>query len=128
MKKKFIFAAIVVLAVFFIYFIGLGFLKNASVYIDRYEISEDGQEITLDIGVAASAGFVREAVVHQQEGGRLYIDFYSAFGGINGSIAAKNTFTLPLAEDTTMIGIYRNTNCYEAVLYKNEDGTWRRAA
>ena len=126
--KKFIFATIAVLAVFFIYFIGSGFLKNAAVYIDRYEISEDGQEITLDIGVAASVGYIRKAAVHQQEGGRLYVDFYSAFGGINGSIAAKNTFTLPLAEDTTMIGIYRNKNCYEAVLYKNEDGTWWHTA
>ncbi len=128
MKKKCILAVIVVLAVFFTYFIGSGFLKNASVYIDKYEISEDGREITLGIGTLASVGYIREAAVHQQEGGHLYIDFYSAFGGINGSIAAKNTFTLPLAEDTTMIGIYRNTNCYEAVLYKNEDGTWRRTA
>lgn len=126
MKKKIAIAVIAVLAVFLFYFIGTGFLKNGSTYIDEYAVSEDGSEITLDISVASSAGYIRAATVSQQEGGKLYIDCYSAFGGFNGSIGAKNRFTLPLEEDTTMIGIYRNTNCYEAVLQKDADGIWQR--
>lgn len=125
-KKKFIIAATVVLAIFLIYFLGSGFLKNGSVYIGKYSVSENGKEITLDIGVAASAGYIRKAVVHQQEGGKLYIDCYSAFGGINGSIAAKSEFVFPLAEDTTTIGIYRNENCYEEILHKDANGIWQR--
>ena len=66
-----------------------GFLRNGSVYMDGYSVSGDGREITLDIGVAASRGYIRKAAVSQQYGGKLYIDCYSAFGGINGRIGAK---------------------------------------
>ena len=125
MKKKIAIAVIAVLVVFLISFIGTGFLKNGSAYIDEYAVSEDGSEITLDISVASSAGYIRTATVHQQEGGKLYIDCYSAFGGFNGSVGAKNRFTLPLEEDTTIIGLYRNANCYEEVLQKDADGVWQ---
>lgn len=54
--------------------------------------------------------------VSQQESGKLYIDCYAAFGGINGSIGAKSRFTLPIEEGTTVIGIYRDKDCYEEVL------------
>ena len=59
-------------------------------------------------------------------GGKLYIDCYAAFGGINGRIGAKSSFTLPLDADTEMIGIYRNANCYEEILHKDADGSWQR--
>jgi len=57
----------------------------------------------------------------------MYLDCYNAFGGINGSIGAKTSYTLPLNEDTTMIAIYRNSNAYEEVLTKDRDGVWQRA-
>lgn len=126
MKKKLMIVAIAAVTVFLIYFIGTGFLKNGSVYIDEYAVSEDGSKITLDIGVATSAGYIRDVTVHQQEGGKLYIDCYAAFGGVNGSIGAKRRFTLPIEEDTTIIGIYRSANCYEEVLYKDTNGVWKR--
>ena len=126
MKKKVIIWVIVIFAVYMGYFCGTGFMKNGSVYLNDFSISEDGTEITLELGVAASAGNIRKAVVYQQHGGMLYFDCYCAFGGINGSISAKNTFTLPLDEDTTIIGVYRNTNCYEELLYKDADGIWKR--
>lgn len=94
--------------------------------MDGYSVSGDGREITLDIGVAASRGYIRKMEISQQMGGKLYIDCYSAFGGINGRIGAKNSFTLPLDEDTEIIGIYRNKNAYQEVLHKDEDGIWRR--
>ena len=60
-------------------------------------------------------------------GGKLYIDCYAAFGGIKWQdLAQKTDFTLPLDEDTTMIGIYRNENCYEEILHKDADGSWQR--
>ena len=101
-------------------------MKNGSVYVKEYSVSGDGREITLDIDTAASVGYIRKMAVSQQMGGKLYIDCYAAFGGINGRIGAKNSFTLPLDEDTTMIGIYRNKNAYQEVLHKDEDGIWRR--
>lgn len=126
MKKKVMIGMIVAVVLCGGYFIGSGFWKNGSVYMDGYSVSGDGREITLDIDVAASRGYIRKAAVSQQYGGKLYIDCYSAFGGINGRIGAKNSFTLPLDADTTIIGIYRNTNCYEEILHKDADGNWQR--
>lgn len=126
MKKKMVIGIIVAVVLCGDYFIGSGFLRNGSVYMDGYSISGDGREITLDIDVAASRGYIRKMEISQQMGGKLYIDCYAAFGGINGRIGAKSSFTLPLDEDTTMIGIYRNKNAYQEVLHKDEDGIWRR--
>ncbi len=129
MKKKaavaFTTIVIIIAVMLLIYFVGSGFMKNSSAYIGEYAISEDGREITMNIGVASSIGYIRKASVHQQGGGKLYIDCYSAFGGINGHIGAKTSFTLPLEEDTAIIAIYRNKNSYEEVLYKDIDGVWR---
>ena len=126
MKKKTALIIGVIVALFLIYFVGSGFLKNSSAYIGEYAISNDGNEITLHIGVSSSMGYIRNVSIHQQKGGKLYLDCYSAFGGLNGSIGAKDTFTFQLKENTSIIAIYRNTNCYEAVLMKNEDGSWQR--
>lgn len=126
MKKKVTIGIIVAVVLCGGYFIGSGFLRNGSVYVKEYSVSGDGREITLDIDTATSVGYIRKMAVSQQMGGKLYIDCYAAFGGINGRIGAKNSFTLPLDEDTTMIGIYRNKNAYQEVLHKDEDGIWRR--
>lgn len=126
MKKKILIVVAIVIALFLIYFIGSGFGKISSVYINEYSISEDGREITMNIGVASSSGYIRKVAIHQQEGGKMYLDCYSAFGGINGSIGAKAVYTLPLDEETTMIAIYRNTNTYKEVLKKDSDGVWQR--
>ena len=126
MKKNIALIIGVIVALFLIYFVGSGFLKNSSAYIDEYDISDDGNEITLHIGVSSSMGYIRNVSIHQQKDGKLYLDCYSAFGGLNGSIGAKDTFTFQLKENTSTIAIYRNTNCYEAVLVKNEDGSWQR--
>lgn len=72
-------------------------------------------------------GYIRDVKVHQQHGGKLYLDCYSAFGGLNGSIGAKDTFSFELNDDTTIIAIYRNSNAYEEVLVKAADGSWLRA-
>ena len=127
MKKK-VFAVLgVIIALILIYLVGSGFMKNTSASITDYYVSDDGKEITISVGVASSMGYIRDVSVHQQHGGKLYLDCYSAFGGLNGSIGAKNTFTFGLNEDTTIIAIYRNSNTYEEVLIKTEDGSWRRA-
>jgi len=126
MKKAIIISAIVIIALIGTYLIGSGFLREGEVFIGDYTISADGSEITIDVGVASSIGYVRKVAVHQQEGGKLYLDCYSAFGGINGSWGAKSTYTIPLDENTTTIALWRNTNCYEVVLEKDDDGVWQR--
>lgn len=126
MKKSAIIVLLIIVVLFLTYFIGTGFMKNSSVYVNDFSVSEDGSEITINVGVSSSMGYIREVSVHQQESGKLYIDCYCAFGGLNGSIGAKNVFTLPLDEDTTVIAIYRNENCYEEILKKDDNNVWHR--
>ncbi len=126
MKKKVFVVIGIVLVLSLIYFAGSGFMKNTSAFINDYSVSADGKEITINVGEPSSMGHIRDVKVHQKQGGKLYLDCYSAFGGLNGSIGAKDTFTFALDEDTSIIGIYRSSNCYEEVLVKTEDGSWQR--
>lgn len=104
-----------------IWVIGTGFTKNSSVFIDDYSISNDGSIMKIDVGVGSSVGSIRKVNVHKQEDGKIYLDFISAFGGINGSIGAKSTFEIPIDKDCQEIAIYRSNNQYETVLKKDID-------
>lgn len=124
-KKKLLIVLLVLLALYLTYFFGIGFTKMGSVSVPAYRVAEDGSEITLYVGVSSSAGFVRKAEVSSRMGGRMYVDFYPAFGGINGDIGARSRFVLPLDDDINEILVYRNENCYAAILIKDEDGIWQ---
>ncbi len=106
------------------YYIGSGFTKVGTIYITDFMLSGDGTEITIKTGNFSSAGFIRKARVHQQECGKLYIDFISAFGGINGDMGAKDEFVIPLDPQTKSIGVFRASGSYEVVLEKNENSEW----
>lgn len=123
--KVFVIALItIVLLSTVLYLMVPGFTKQESVYITDYTVSEDGKEMTIKIGVSSSMGYVRKVSVHQQQGGKLYLDCYSAFGGINGSWGAKSEYIIQLDEETEAIALYRNSDCYEVVLNKTEDDKW----
>lgn len=126
MKKIIGIIVTAVIALVALYFIGSGFIKVGSAYIGEYDISSDGTEITMNVGVGSSVGYVRKVAVHQQQGGKLYLDCYYAFGGFNGSIGAKSKYKIPLNADTEIIAIYRSSNCYEEVLKKDSNGEWKR--
>ena len=118
---------IIVVGILVFYFVGSGFRKQGSAYISDFSVSEDGTEIIVKVQVANSVGYIRKVSEHQQVGERLYLDCYSAFGGINGSVGAKEEFTIKVAEETKVIALYRNANCYEEVLKKNELNEWQWA-
>ena len=119
-----IIALAVIVALTAAYLVAPGFAKMGNVYIADFRVSEDGSEMTITVGVSTSIGYVRRVSVHQQHGGKLYLDCYSAFGGINGSWGAKNEYTIQLDDDTEMIAIYRSPDCYDPVLKKGDDGVW----
>ena len=121
-----IIALAVVIALTAIYLVAPGITKMGNVYVADFSVSEDGSEMTITVGVSTSIGYVRKVSVHQQHGGKLYLDCYSAFGGINGSWGAKNEYTIQLEEDTEMIALYRSPNCYDPVLEKGANGEWQR--
>ena len=64
MKKVMIISAVVIVALIGTYLIGTGFLKESEAYISDYTVSADGSEITIDVGVASSIGYVRKVSVH----------------------------------------------------------------
>ena len=119
-----IIALAVIVALTAAYLVAPGFTKTGNVYIADFRVSEDGSEMTVTVGVSTSIGYVRRLSVHQQHGGKLYLDCYSAFGGINGSWGAKNEYTIQLDDDTEIIAIYRSPDCYDPVLKKGDDGVW----
>lgn len=109
------------------YFIGSGFFRLTDVFIEDYSVSADGTVMTVKIAAAGSVGHVRKITVRKGEDGVLYMDCRSAFGGINGSLGAKDVFTVPLDEKTEAIAILRDADRYENVLRKDESGSWQRA-
>ena len=92
MKKRII-AVIVILAVLVaLFFIGTGFQKRMDVVLVDYSVSEDGTEITLDVGIPTSTGYIRG---FKDNGGGVkphYLTFFSTFGGINSPIGAEHSF------------------------------------
>lgn len=126
MKKAITIIAAIALVLGALYIFGSGFAKEGSAFIQDYSVSGDGANMTITVGVGSSAGYTRDVSIHRQEGGALYLDCISAYGGINGSIGAKNEFVIPLDKDTAEIGLYRSPGTYEVVLEKDASGVWNR--
>ena len=125
MKRRTLTISAVIIILAGVCIIAPGYFKNGNADITDYSVSADGTEMT--IKVEASSGHIRKVAESQQHGGHLYLDSYYAFGGFNGTIGANEEYTIQLDEDTEMIAVYRNTNCYEPVLEKNADGKGERA-
>ena len=125
-------AVIAVLAVIFCsVWVGSGFFRIKSAFIEDFTVSEDGSEMNIRIMLASSIGYVRKVTVHEKDDGKLLLDCYSAFGGINGSIGAKRDYVIPLPEDAKSIAVYGDAGDgsgagYEVVLQKDENGDWKK--
>lgn len=128
MKRKAGVIVLVVLCIFILWVIVSGFSIQTSAYVtDDFVVSEDGSKITFKVDVGASMGYVRG---YKDEGGGVkphYLKFYSAWGGFNSSIGAKNEFVLELAPEDTEIYVYRGDGGYELALKKDvTSGEWER--
>ena len=128
MKKKIIIILLTLLCIVAVWMIGSGFTVKTSVYItDDFIVSEEEDEITFTVGIGSAMGFVRD---YKDEGGGVkphYLKFYSAWGGLNSSIGAKNKFTLELSPEDTEIYVYHGNGGYDLILEKNSvSGEWQR--
>ena len=101
-----------------VWMIGTGFRKETTAVVDDYSVNSDNSMMTLHTGVGSSIGFIRKADVSQSEEGEIKVVFISAFGGINGSIGAKNTYEIPLDKNSVSISIYQGDN-YRLILKKD---------
>lgn len=128
MKRKAGVIILVVLCILVFMIIASGFSVQTSAYItDDFVVSEDGSEITFKVGVASSMGYVRG---YKDEGGGVkphYLKFYSAWGGFNSSVGAKNEYVLKLEPEDTEIYVYHGDGGYELSLKKDvTSGEWYR--
>lgn len=115
-------AVIVIVAA--VYLVGTGLMKRTDVFIGGYTLSDDGETMTIKAGPAGSMGYIRDVSV-KQDGERLCLTFYSAFGGLNGNWGARSEFTFPVDIDVTEIAVYRGAGRYEVILKKApETGAW----
>lgn len=130
MKRFFaVFAVVfaVTAVVYTAYFIGTGFFERSDVALLEYYVSETGEAITLKTAIASSMGHTRG--FKDSGGGEKphYLTFYSAFGGLNGSVGAKEEFVLELGENDSEIYFRQTDGGYRLVLRKDtETGKWIR--
>ena len=128
MNRKVGIIILVVLFIIILLVIASGFSIQTSAYItDDFVVSEDGSKITFKVEVGSSMGYVRG---YKDEGGGVkphYLKFYSAWGGFNSSIGAKQEFVLELAPEDTEIYVYHGDGGYELTLKKDvTSGEWDR--
>ena len=119
MKKKIFLTIAVVVVLMLLMFICTGFRKRTDVVLFDYSVSEDGSEISLEIQVASSMGYIRG---FKDKGGGVkphYLTFYSTFGGLNSSFGSINEIELELSRDNTEIYFNRPGGGYELVLMKD---------
>ena len=128
MKKKILTLLGCVVLFIAIFLIVTGYTVETSAYItDEFSLSEDGSKITFHTGVGSSMGYVRG---YKDEGGGVkphYLKFYSAWGGLNSSLGAKDEYTLPIDENDTEIYVYHGDGGYDLALQKDSvSGEWHR--
>ncbi|MGM9615492.1 MAG: hypothetical protein ACI3W7_08190 [Oscillospiraceae bacterium] len=129
MKKNVIFTILATVCIAFLWMTASGFAVQTSAYItDDFVVSEDGREMTFQVSVGSSMGYVRG---YKDEGGGVkphYLKFYSAWGGFNSSIGAKSEYVLQLEPEDTEIYVYHGDSGYELALKKDaSSGEWHRA-
>ena len=128
MKKRVGIIVLVLVCMIVLEVVVSGFSIQYSAYItDDFTVSEDGSKITFKVGVGSSMGYVRG---YKDEGGGVkphYLKFYSAWGGFNSSIGAKNEFVLELSPEDTEIYVYHGEGGYDLALKKDAtSGKWER--
>ena len=121
---------LIVLALAIAYFFGTGFQKNTQMNVSDFSLAEDGKAVVIEVRSSSSMGFVRTAKINRGSDDRsVYVSFYSAFGGFNSSIGAKDSFKIPIKEQDTRVFFTRTNNQHDLVLEKNEmTGKWETAS
>lgn len=126
MKKPLTIIAIIILLILGAYYIGLGFLPRTDVVVADFEVSEQEDEMTIYTYILSSAGYSRTVKNVSDDPEKMKLKFYSAFGGVNGSIGAKSEFDLPLSPECKEIYVLLYDD-YRLTLAKNPTtGEWER--
>lgn len=126
MKKPLTIIAVIILLILGAYYIGLGFLPRTDVVVADFEVSEQEDEMTIYTYILSSAGYSRTVKNVSDDPEKMKLKFYSAFGGVNGSIGAKSEFDFPLSPECKEIYVLLYDD-YRLTLAKNPTtGEWER--
>lgn len=124
MKKKLSIIIVVLLLLYGGYYFGLGFLPRTDVVVVDFEVSEQEDQMTIYTSIASSAGYTRSVKNVSDNPEKMELKFYSAFGGINGSIGARDEFYLPLSPECKEIYVLLYDD-YRLLIAKNPiTGEW----
>lgn len=106
------------------YYFGVGFLPATNVVVTDFEVSEQQDSMTIQTSIATSAGYTRSVKNVSDDPEKMMLKFYSAFGGVNGSIGAKSEFDLPLSPECKEIYVLLYDD-YKLLIAKNPaTGEW----
>ena len=126
MKKPLTIIAIIILLILGAYYIGLGFLPTTNVVVTDFQVAEQQDSMTIQTSIATSAGYTRSVKNVSDDPEKMMLKFYSAFGGVNGSIGAKSEFDLPLSPECEEIYVLLYDD-YRLTIAKNPTtGEWER--
>lgn len=117
MKKKIVFIVILMLTAMGILLLSTGG-KRTDIFLYDFTVTEDGNIMTINVGVASSMGYVRTLRV-KEDGDNKYITFYQTYG-LNSRIGAENEFQIELNPSCKGIYFYRGDAGYELVLQKDD--------
>lgn len=124
MKKKLSIIIVVLLLSYGSYYFGVGFLPATNVVVTDFEVSEQQDSMTIHTSIASSAGYTRSVKNVSDDPEKMMLKFYSAFGGVNGSIGAKSEFDLPLSPECKEIYVLLYDD-YKLLIAKNPTtGEW----
>ena len=117
-KKKLSIIIVVLLLLGCAYYFGVGFLPATNVVVTDFQVSEQQDSMTIQTSIATSAGYTRSVKNVSDDPKKMMLKFYSAFGGVNGSIGAKSEFDLPLSPECKEIYVLLYDD-YKLLIAKN---------
>lgn len=124
MKKKLSIIIVVLLLLYGGYYFGLGLIPATDVGISDFKVSEKQDQITVYTFVLSSVGYTSAVKDVSDDPEKMKLQFYPAFGGINGSIGAKYEFDLPLSPECKEIYVLLYDD-YKLLIAKNPTtGEW----
>jgi len=100
---------------------------RTDVFLHKFDVSEDGKILTMNVGVTSSAGYIRKMkqTNNYMEPDLISLTFYSTLG-INSKLGAKDTFQIELAENVDGIYFNKGDRGMVKVLEKDkETGEWQ---
>ena len=109
------------------YFVGSGFLIREDVFLADYIVPPEKNEMTIAVGVESSAGYIRTVKNVSEDPAVIQLKFYSAFGGVNGSMGEKHRFVIEVSAECREICFFHHGK-FERMLFLDETtGEWKRA-